>query len=42
MVLPLTYKEPDRLGLFLGDLVLVTPEGGKSLHGYPLEEFRVV
>ena len=21
---------------------LVTPEGGKSLHNYPLEEFRVV
>ena len=42
MVLPLTYTEPDRLGLFLGDMVLVTPEGGKSLHNYPLEEFRVV
>lgn len=42
MVLPLTYKTPDRLGLFLGDLVLVTPGGAQSLHKYPLEEFRVV
>jgi len=29
MVLPLTYTEPDRMGLFLGDLVLVTPAGGE-------------
>lgn len=42
MVLPLTSAIPDRLGLFLGDMVLVTPEGGQSLHSYPLDEFRVV
>lgn len=42
MVLPLTWSRPDRLGLFLGDMVLVTPEGGQSLHNCPLDEFRVV
>ncbi len=42
MLLPMPYREPDGLGLFLGDLVLVTKDGAERLHRYPLREFRVV
>jgi Xaa-Pro dipeptidase len=42
MVLPMPFKTPDRMGLFLGNLVQVTRNGGHSLQKYPLEDFVVV
>ncbi len=42
MLLPMPYRKPDGLGLFLGDIVLVAKGGAERLHRPPLEEFRVV
>lgn len=37
MIEPNPYTEPGKLGVFLGDLCVVTPEGGRRLQKVPLD-----